>query len=163
MTAILSPCLRYRYRLERQVRLFGQTAAVIMVNPSTADATANDPTIRRLIGFAERLVWSRIIVGNVFAYRAADVGALNGADDPFGPENAGHLRSILADAQIALFAWGTLTKLPPSLRGAWRLPWDIAAASEIPVHCLGTAKDGHPRHPLMVRSDADLVRWSPPE
>lgn len=71
MTAIISACGRYRYRLERPGTGPGATA-IIMVNPSTADAELDDATIRKLRGFGARNGWGRLIVGNLFAYRAPD-------------------------------------------------------------------------------------------
>lgn len=162
MSALLSPCGAYRYRLERSVSLFGATAAVVMVNPSTADAHTDDPTIRRVIGFAQKFHWARVLVGNVFAFRATQVHALRTADDPSGPDNLTHLRQIFEEADVALFAWGPLTKLPRDLRQSWRSVWSLAVETSIPVRCLGTALDGHPRHPLMLKKTAELVVWSPP-
>jgi hypothetical protein len=162
MSAVLSPCGQYRYRLEREISLFGPRAAVIMVNPSTADAEINDATIRRVIGFGERLGWSRVTVGNVFAYRATDIRDLAGATDPIGPDNAYHLRAIMDQADLTVVAWGTLTKLPPSLRGEWRTVAEIAASIGVPLKCFAEAKDGHPRHPLMLKYDLELAVWQAP-
>ncbi|MEC9068129.1 MAG: DUF1643 domain-containing protein [Pseudomonadota bacterium] len=162
MNAVLSPCGAYRYRLERSVSLLGDTAAVVMVNPSTADAHVDDPTIRRVIGFAKRLQWARILVGNVFAFRATEVRDLAYAADPHGPENSAYLEAILEEADLALFAWGPVAKLPKHLRESWRSVWDASLKVGLPVRCLGTAKDGHPRHPLMLSYSARLVSWVPP-
>jgi hypothetical protein len=161
LTAVMSPCGQYRYRLDREIALFGQVAAVVMVNPSTADAETNDATIRRIIGFGERLGWSRVIVGNVFAYKATDIRALAGAADPIGPDNSEHLRAILDQADVRVVAWGTLSKLPSALRGEWRTVFEIATARGLPLKCFGVVKDGHPRHPLMLKYDLGLVDWRP--
>jgi hypothetical protein len=80
----------YRYRLERDVKPSGFSVSIIMVNPSTADAINNDPTIKKLIGFGERLGWQKFIVANLFAFRATDVNELKSASDPIGPLNDGH-------------------------------------------------------------------------
>ena len=162
MSAVISTCGRYRYRLERDIALFGRVAAVVMVNPSTADAETNDATIRRIIGFGERLGWSRVIVGNVFAYRATDIRMLASAADPVGPDNSAHLTAILREAEITIVAWGTLSKLPPALRGEWRTVSEIAAADGVPLKCFGMVTDGHPRHPLMLKYDLDLADWQSP-
>ena len=79
-SAIISACKTYRYRLERRFG-DGPTLMFVMVNPSTADAEQDDPTIRKCIGFAERASYGRIIVGNKFAFRATDVRELRGAAD----------------------------------------------------------------------------------
>lgn len=133
-----------------------------MVNPSTADAETDDATIRRVIGFSKKFGWSKVIVGNVFAYRATDIGVLARVPDPVGPDNAKHLKGILEEADHALVAWGTLAKLPSALRQEWQKLSVIAAAIDVKLMCLGTAKDGHPRHPLMLSYDSGLVDWMPP-
>lgn len=159
MSAVLSPCENYRFRLERDIGMFGPVAAVIMVNPSTADAEADDATIRRVIGFGKRLGWSKVIVGNVFAYRATNIQELALVDDPIGPDNVTYLREILGAADEAIVAWGTLSKLPPALREQWRTVSDIAASLAVPLKCFGVAKDGHPRHPLMLSYQTALEDW----
>lgn len=78
MTALVSPCGRYRLRLDRVTGDVGPVVAIIGVNPSTADATKNDHTIRKDMGFAKRLGWSRIIKANLCGYRATDVRDFGG-------------------------------------------------------------------------------------
>lgn len=163
MSAILSPCLSYRYRLERELGMFGPVGAFLMVNPSTADAELDDHTIRKVRGFASRLGWSRVIVGNVFAYRATDVSELALVPDPIGPENSQHLSRMLMEADRVICAWGALQKLPERLRGQWRSVAQVAKELEKPLECLGTVKDGHPKHPLMVSYSVQVELWSPPD
>jgi hypothetical protein len=133
-----------------------------MVNPSTADATHDDATIRRVIGFTERLGGGWAIVGNKFAFRATDVNALKTATDPRGPENDAHLEAIMAAAPVVIAAWGPLAKLPPNLRRRWRTVAAIADKVGAKLMCLGTAQDGHPRHPLMLAYDTPLIPWKAP-
>jgi len=54
MTATISPCGKYRYFLSREIGQELGVATFIMLNPSTADATKNDPTIRKCMGFARK-------------------------------------------------------------------------------------------------------------
>lgn len=161
-SAILSGCGLYRYRLERHGLDGAGAVAWIMVNPSTADASQDDPTIRKVIGFTNRLGGGWAIVGNVFGYRATDIKALGGVADPHGPDNDAHLREIVEAANTVIVGWGPTSKLPPRLRHRYMRVVRIAAEVGIPLMCLGTAQDGHPRHPLMVAYDTPLVEWSPP-
>lgn len=137
------------------------TGAVIMVNPSTADAEMDDATIRKLKGFAARWKWDRLIVGNLFAYRATDVRELGKVDDPVGPENDEHLFSMMAEADELVFAWGPLAKQPKAHRDRWsRVAW-IAHEAIIEPKSIGVpAKDGHPKHPLMLAYDTPLMEWN---
>lgn len=157
-SAVLSPCGDYRPRLERAMGA-GRVAAGIMVNPSTADAHEDDQTIMKWYGFSQRLGFGRFIIGNKFAFRAADVRALRSASDPIGPDNDKHIEQIMRDADIHIVAWGPMSKLPKALRSRWVDIVAIADRVGCPLYCWGTAQDGHPRHPLMLAYNTPLVRW----
>ena len=160
MSAVISPCGQYRYRLERQCEGEGSTA-IIMVNPSTADATEDDATIRRLVGFGNRNKWGRLIVGNLFAYRATDVRKLARITDPAGlPENDLHIMRMCRGADRVIVAWGPITKQPRYHRGRWRKVMDLI---DQPVFSIGpVAKCGHPKHPLMLPYDSPILEWKTP-
>lgn len=161
MSAIISPCGTYRYRLERQCEGDGQTT-VIMVNPSTADAAQDDATIRKLRGFGARRHWGRIVVGNLFAYRATDVRELATAPDPIGPDNDAHLLDMIREADRLVVAWGPMSKLPKRLRTRFRRICEMASlVSRRPMSIGLPAKDGHPRHPLMLPYSCELEPWRP--
>ena len=162
-TACLSACGRYRWRLDRDLGRDGPVLAGIMVNPSKATASVSDQTINKWLGFASRLGAGRFIVGNKFAWRATDIRGLQGVADPVGAENDQYLETIMREADRVIVAWGTLSKLPLPMRSRWR---DVAAIAQRvgkPLWCFGTAKDGHPLHPLMLAYDTPLSRWSPPQ
>jgi hypothetical protein len=160
--AVISDCGRYRYRLERHG--LGGTGAIawVMVNPSTADAEQDDATIRKVIGFSDRLGAGWAIVGNVFGYRATNVRELRHVEDAHGPENDAYLRQIMSDAPTVIVAWGPTAKLPKLLRHRYMRVVRVAAEIGRPLMCLGTAQDGHPRHPLMVAYDTPLAPWKAP-
>jgi hypothetical protein len=158
-TAVLSPCNRYRYRLDRVIGASPTTMALIGVNPSTADATTDDATIRKDMGFARRHGCGRIIKGNKFAFRATDVRKLRGCSFPIGEDNDKHLAEIFAEADVIVVAWGPLAKLPPDLRYRWKR---VVSLTSKPLMCFGTAQDGHPRHTLMLAYDTPLVEWRAP-
>jgi hypothetical protein len=162
MSAIISSCELFRYRLERDLGQAGPVVAILGVNPSKADATINDPTIRKDMGFGSRLGWSRIIKGNKFAFRSTDVKQLRSARDPIGPDNDMHLEQIMRDADLVVAAWGPLAKLPAALRGRWREVVKIADRVGQKLHCLGVADDGQPRHTLMLAYDTPLIEWQVP-
>jgi hypothetical protein len=161
MSAIISPCGAYRYRLERDLGSPGLgSTAVIMVNPSTADATANDATIRKLIGFSTRNDWGRIIVGNLFALRATDVRELGKVADPVGPLNDHHLNVIFQQVDRVVFAWGPVTKQPKQHRARWRHVARMATSlGHTPLSIGAPAKCGQPRHPLMLAYAEPIQDW----
>ena len=84
------------------------------------------------------------------------------AGDPVGTENDDHLERIMRDADIVVAAWGPLAKLPPHLRSRWREVVTIADRTGKRLHCFGTARDGQPRHTLMLAYDTPLLPWSIP-
>lgn len=150
----------YRYLLNRKWGDSQQRMTFIMLNPSTADAFTDDPTIRRCISFAKREGCSGLTVLNLFALRATDPHVLASHPDPVGPDNA----RFLAEHTRGLFtytvaAWGAGGAL--NGRG-----FDVGRQLRMPgvssLLCLGTTSAGHPRHPLYVRGDAPLIPWEPP-
>lgn len=162
MSAVISACGAYRYRLER-VLGEGETVAVVMVNPSTAGADNDDATIRKLRGFGKANGWGRIIVGNLFAYRATDVRELAKVADPVGPDNDDHLSRLFHEADLAVFAWGPLAKQPRYHRARWRNVNRLARDAHLRPLCIGApAKDGHPCHPLMLAYSSPLQQWNAP-
>lgn len=111
MSAVLSPCGLYRYRLERQMAMDGPVYAFFGINPSTADATEDDATVRKWTAFAKRWGASRFIVGNVFVYRATEVKELAAVDDPHGPDIGDHITDIITEAHILVPYWGNTSKV----------------------------------------------------
>jgi hypothetical protein len=153
--AWFSPCGRYRYRLTRTWGR-GGTLAFILLNPSTADASRDDPTLRRCIGLARRWGYGSIEVVNLFAWRATHPEDLRKAAAPVGPGNGRALRRALRRAEAVVVAWGN--------QGAWRnagprlLGRLLRDSREREIACVGWTRLGHPRHVLYVRRDAQR-RW----
>lgn len=153
--ATLSPCRRYRYSLWRNwADLLGSGkgyAMFIGLNPSTADETEDDPTIRRCITFAKAWGYDGLCMTNLFAFRATDPEVMLAESDPVGPGNDGHLLSMAKGAGIVIAAWGT--------PGA-HMKRDAAVRELIPnLHYLRLTKAGHPGHPLYLPADLTPVRW----
>ena len=109
-TAIISSCQRYRYTLTRTVGCAAKVVTFIMLNPSTADAREDDPTIRRCKGFARSLAAGKLIVVNLFAFRATKPKVLLAEKEPVGPENNDHIRCAAEEAHnsggMVIAAWG---------------------------------------------------------
>lgn len=154
--AIISECGRYRYRLDRTWGP-GQKVAFFGVNPSTADAVAEDATTRRWEGFARAWGFGGYIAGNPFAYRSTQVSALGTAIDPIGTDNHKHLLDIVHDAAMLVPCWGSAQKLHPSLREVLIHQLDQLIASGKPVRVFGYTADGQPKHPLYLPSDTRLI------
>jgi hypothetical protein len=159
-TAIIDPTGRFRYSLTRSWEPGQPLAVFVMINPSTADHTVNDPTIVRCIGFAKREGFGGMIVVNAYALRSTD--PVNVRRDPgaaIGPRNDGMIRLAASDADRTggriIVAWGPKTWARSRTR---YVAHNLLA--DWPLWCLGVAKDGSPRHPLMVRTEQPLTRWA---
>lgn len=158
-TARFSPCRRYRYTLTREVSPVGGRGAlcVVMLNPSTATAEADDPTIRRVKGFARTWGYQSVGIVNLFAWRSTDPRRLLFVEDPIGPENDARIREIASNANAVLVAWG--------LRGAHRgrdtEVLALLASIGVAPLCLGTTKGGHPRHPLYAPAGLAPIVFEP--
>lgn len=179
MSAIISACGSYRYRLERgpfeSVGLLeladdgiydfrGKVIAFFGVNPSTADASLDDHTVTKWIGFCRRWRAQRFIVGNVSAYRATDVGEL--AKAMISPaqwrENFAHIEGIASDADILVPCWGNRSKAPRHMRNDFDTVLAFLRSSKKPVCHFGLTVSGDPKHPLMLGYDTPLIAWGAP-
>lgn len=149
--AILSDCEQYRYVLRRFLPNSGPSCLFVMLNPSTADAQQDDPTIRRCLAFAREWNCSSMTVINLFALRATNPKYLLSHPDPFGPLNMMHCKAQLSISDIIVAAWGAH---PMALKSRLHRHNDNLWRHKI--HCLGRTKNGQPRHPLYLRKDASL-------
>jgi len=149
-TADFSPCGRYRYELTRSWDAKRPELLVVMLNPSTADALEDDPTIRRVVRFADDHGYGELRVMNLYALRSPDPADL-WRHDAVGPENDARLRARLH------------VGVGPGVLAAWGCTqWARSRAPKVlPMHrgwlCLGTTKDGSPRHPLYVPASQRMV------
>lgn len=153
--ALISPDEVYRYSLTRRWAK-GPAVAWIMLNPSTADADVDDPTIRRVIGFSGSWGYAAAQVLNLYALRATDPADLWTHPDPVGPDNDAVLRASVRMVNTVVVAWGAH---PLAGRRA------LQVASRLPPYrllCLGVCQSGAPRHPLYVRADTAPAAWNPP-
>ena len=158
--AKLSEDRRYRYWLTRIWNDSLPMMCVIGLNPSTADETSDDPTIRKCKGFADRLGFGGLLMLNVGAYRATDPREWLKAADPFGPENTpDHIREYIAQNSICSFPGKTPPKGVALIVAAWGRNCAKYRAMEralrirdaiLGMKCWGRNADHTPRHPLML-------------
>lgn len=148
-----SSCRKYRYTLWREWLGGDGYAMFIGLNPSTADETRDDPTIRRCIGFAQSWGYRSLLMTNLFAFRATYPADMMAAADPIGPENDSWLRTSAADAGVVVAAWGTL--------GTHRGRDAAVRAMLRNLRVLRLTKDGHPQHPLYLPKTLTPQEWMP--
>ena len=149
--AEFSDCGAYRYRLTRTWDAERPRIAFIGLNPSTADATQDDPTIRRIVSFARDWGYGGVDMLNLFAFRATDPRDMKAAADPVGPENDRTLVAVAGQSDVTVAAWG--------VHGAHQGREARIAGALGDLSCLGTTQAGHPRHPLYLRRDTPRQPW----
>lgn len=155
--ATFSPCRRYRYHLWRHIstdRNAMGRCTFLMLNPSTADESKDDPTIRRCIGFARTWGCEFLDVLNIFALRSTDPRALKGDADPIGPDNDSWLARAPHASRYIIAAWGNHGELHGRGEAVRRM-----LAPTAKLHYLRLSKDGHPGHPLYLPADLKPVQW----
>jgi hypothetical protein len=149
--AELSSCGRFRYLLVRRWAELGPALPVILLNPSTADGTRDDATVRILMRFAWRWQLSGIALANLYAMRSTDPRGLR-AGDRVGPMNDRYLEQLLESAAKArgwvLAGWGDQGRALEDFGERVIKLCMLCAKHGVELHALGTTKGGQPWHPL---------------
>lgn len=146
-SAVLSDCGKYRYVLRRGWGVGDRCAVFLMLNPSTADAAGDDPTIRKCIGFARHWGFDALSVVNLYALRSTNPRGLLLAADPIGPLNDLWIRKECSESAIrhtVIAAWGA------NGDGRDRRVAEVCALVQRPMYSIGITATGQPLHPLMV-------------
>lgn len=149
-SAIFSDCRTWRYVLERVWDHHFPQMLFVLLNPSTADESQDDPTNRRGINFAKAWGYGACIFCNLFAARTPEPDVMKKQADPIGPANDDHILIEAEHCDLIVAAWGT--------HGAF-MDRDQAVLDLLKgfdLHCMGRTKDGHPKHPLYLRNDTQL-------
>jgi hypothetical protein len=141
--AVISEDGLYRYFLSRTWANTGKKIAFIGLNPSTADATNDDPTIRRCVQFAKDWGGTSLLMVNLFAYRATKPSVLLDVSDPIGPDNDKWLEKVIRSADIVIAAWGNHGSLLNRSAA-------VIERYEDKLQALNMTKMGMPGHPLYI-------------
>lgn len=127
----------------------------IGLNPSTADETNDDPTIRRCIGYAKAWGYGALCMTNLFAFRATDPRDMYAADEPIGLENNTRLLEIGNGAGLIIAAWGN--------HGAHldRQDWvkKMFFDCKLKLHALQITRSGAPSHPLYLPKNLQPIPY----
>ncbi len=150
-TAIISDYGLYRYELRKIWQPKNGWVCWVLLNPSTADANQEDPTIRRCMSFAERWGYGGIVVANLFAYRATDPKKMLAAEDPIGPENDWYIERLSFEADLTVCGWGNHGTHLNRATDVWKLLTK--------PHHLGLTKTEQPKHPLYLKGDLEPIRY----
>jgi hypothetical protein len=165
-SAEISECGRYRWWLRRSWDIWDRGEHVqgkgvvcfVMLNPSTADAMQDDPTIRRCIGFAKAWGYDTLSVRNLFPWRATDPKELLTAPHVTGGHRGDTELLVSCTAHLVVAAWGAGV---PFSRDREAMAMFRDHFQSVPIFCLGTTKHGHPRHPLYVKATTTPILYDP--
>lgn len=155
MGAIFDKTGRYRYSLWREWDERLPRIAFVMLNPSTADAVSNDPTIHRCICFAQSWGYGSLEVVNLFAYRATEPRSLKLAKRPVGKENDRYLLEAVQRCDRTVLAWGNWG----TLQERDRLVLELLRDRFHHLYCLGMTQANQPRHPLYLKATTELIAF----
>jgi hypothetical protein len=147
---------RYRQLMRRWTGdVFPQRYMLFIgMNPSTADASVNDPTCAREWTFAQREGFDAMIKANVGDYRATDPKMLLApGGEASSPANLPAIRRAAAEAGRIVLCHGKLNK---ALAPAGKALIEALKADGRALWCFGTNGDGSPKHPLYLRGDTPL-------
>jgi hypothetical protein len=165
--AVFSEDMRHRYLLTRvmpDAPLFSGPRPLfpmfLMLNPSTATHEQSDPTITRCAGFAARWGYSSFHVCNLFSFRSTNPKVLKTTLDAEGdPANTATILASALESEVVVCAWGVIGELRRRADDVLSALRDAGFASKL--RCLGTTKDGHPKHPLYLAAETELIPFVP--
>lgn len=143
--AKLSKCRKYRYALWRIWDESKPTVMIIGLNPSTANETEDDPTLRRCINFSKSWGYGGVYMANLFAYRAMDPVVMKAAKNPIGNENDKWLKKLADQAHIVVAAWGN--------DGCFLNRSKNVRIMFPDLYCIKNNKSGEPAHPLYLKAN----------
>jgi hypothetical protein len=159
--ALRSPCGRYRWRLWRRWASSVHHVLFVMLNPSTADGTQDDATLRSCRRLATSWGYGALEVVNLFAWRATDPRNIPaGLAEARGPERDAHILAAAEGAGVVVAAWGAASAAPLTVRRA--LDGEAARIQELlkrPFSHLGLTKSGQPQHPLYLPTGVKFATW----
>ncbi len=151
--AIFSEDRIHRYVLIREWDLNKPSLMFVSLNPSTADETKNDPTVRRCIGFAERWGFGKLFMMNMFAFRATLPTDLFNSENPIGDKNDYWLKKIAKKADKIVLAYGN----HGDFKGRHI---KILKLIDNP-YCIKKSKTGMPTHPLYLKYTKKPIKYYP--
>ena len=155
--ATFSPCKKYRYTLVREWSSLSDKPGYvlfIMLNPSTADETILDPTVRRCLGYAIDWGYKKLHVVNIFALRSTDPKQLYSSIDPVGVDNDKCICTEVEGADLVIAAWGTHGSFMD--RGNTILKMTTPLSD---IHYLKKTKNNIPNHPLYLKGNLLPKKW----
>lgn len=150
--AIFSPDRIYRYALTRYWKKSKPYAMFICLNPSTANETEDDPTVRRCIRYSIDWGYGGFVMTNLFGLRATDPKKMLAHPEPIGPDNDKWIKTLGDGAGIIVAGWG-------AMGNHLNRDQEIKELLDNQLNYLALTKKGLPRHPLYLKKSLRPVLW----
>lgn len=153
--AILDKERKYRYMLKRQ---WGECnnnfINFVLLNPSTANETVEDPTIKACIKFSQNFGYDGFYVTNLFAFRTKSPNVLKKSEDPIGDENDKYIKEYARKSKLVVIAWGNHGNFLNRNNEVLKILSEIKTP-----HCLAVTNLGNPKHPLYIKRNTNTQEW----
>lgn len=157
--AVISPCEQYRYQLHRIWNRELPLIMWIMLNPSTADASKDDATIRRLTGFTKDWGYGGFYVCNLFAFRATKPTDIPRTPSlAIGDENNDYIQSTSRKCEKIILAWGGHGNRFNRDKEVIKI---VTEWEKKDIYCLGLTNDNSPKHPLYLPKNLTPIPFEP--
>lgn len=152
--AVFSRNHKYRFLLTRVYKRGEGTCVFIMLNPSIANESIDDPTTRRCVKFSSTWGFKRLIIVNLFAYRTAYPWRLNSIKDPVGSYNDLLIKSAIGPYSKIVLGWGNRGTM---LNRSGQIQ-SILNSLQVNSTAFRLTNRGQPIHPLYLPSKASTFR-----
>lgn len=146
-SAEFSECGKYRYALHRLWDYSKPVAMCIGLNPSTANAEENDPTISNLMRILHKNGYGGLYMMNLFALISPNPDDLRACPDPV-KDNDKWIHTIRPLCDEVIFCWGNFKQ------AGYRSKIMVQMYHE--ALCFGKNKNGSPKHPLYLKNNVKL-------
>jgi hypothetical protein len=137
-----------RYRLWRIWEPQKPLLLYVLLNPSHADADANDRTVAKLIQFTKNGGYGGFYLGNIHSYITSNPKKLIRHLIPDEKANIGHLKAMKSKCEKVVFGWGNSGEIPHWIKSMIKQPY-----------CFGTNQNGSPKHPLYLAYNTPLTSF----
>ena len=127
-----------------------KTLYVIALNPSTANDSKADHTMRKIMGFAERNGFDCYVMMNLYPQRSTSPDNLDmKVNDILFEENLRYIEKFLSgeNAPVVLLCYGVNICIRSYLCDSLAKIREIGEKYNAQWKCIGTTKDGEPLHP----------------
>ena len=155
--AVFSDDRKCRFMLWRHINPVGREVVFIMLNPSSAGAHHDDPTVKKCMKYAWQWGYGRLKVLNVYPHVSTDPRrldrSLGRSQNLLQFDQLRQTSLVTTDADRIVCAWGKHAKPDDTQEILRRI------GQHPSVWALRKNRDGSPQHPLYIPAAVEPVRY----